>query len=53
VRALAVARATRPDLALEIAGQGDDRPRLERLVRALGVEPAVRFRGFVPEEEKR
>src|SRR2546421_10720642 len=40
-------------MTLEIAGQGDDRARLERLVRALGLGPAVRFLGFVPEEEKR
>ncbi|HXF96559.1 MAG TPA: glycosyltransferase family 4 protein [Gemmatimonadales bacterium] len=53
VRALALARRQRPELVLEIAGQGDDRPRLERLVRALGLEAAVRFLGFVSEEEKR
>src|SRR3989440_8273085 len=40
-------------MTLEIAGQGDDRARLERLVRALGLGAAVRFLGFVPEEEKR
>lgn len=51
--ALAAARATRADLRLEIAGQGDDRPRLERLAAALGLGEAVRFLGFVPEEEKR
>ncbi|HEX9283300.1 MAG TPA: glycosyltransferase, partial [Gemmatimonadales bacterium] len=55
LRALAEARRARPDLVFEIAGQGDDRPRLERLVGALGLGQgdAVRFRGFVPEEEKR
>jgi len=53
VRALALARAERPDVTLEIAGQGDDRARLERLVRALGQVDAVRFLGFVPDEEKR
>ena len=53
VRALALARRTRPDLTLEIAGQGDDRPRLERLAGALGLGDAVRFLGFVSEEEKR
>jgi len=47
------ARRTRPDVTLEIAGQGDDRPRLERTARALGLGDAVRFLGFVPEEEKR
>ncbi len=53
LRALAEARRTRPDLVFEIAGQGDDRPRLERLVGALGLADAVRFLGFVPEAEKR
>jgi glycosyltransferase involved in cell wall biosynthesis len=53
LRALAVARRTRSDLTLEIAGQGDDRPRLEALARALALGDAVRFLGFVPEEEKR
>jgi glycosyltransferase involved in cell wall biosynthesis len=53
LRALATARVARADLVLEIAGQGDDRPRLERLARALGVADAVRFVGFVSDEEKR
>ncbi|HEX4575191.1 MAG TPA: glycosyltransferase family 4 protein [Gemmatimonadales bacterium] len=53
LRALAVARQARPDVTLTIAGQGDDRPRLERLVRALQLGEAVRFVGFVSEDEKR
>jgi glycosyltransferase involved in cell wall biosynthesis len=53
IRAIALARAAGADLRLEIAGQGDDRPRLERLAAALRVGDAVRFLGFVPEEEKR
>jgi glycosyltransferase involved in cell wall biosynthesis len=53
LRALAAARIARNDLELEIAGQGDDRPRLERLARALGVADAVRFVGFVSADEKR
>ena len=53
VRALALARATRADLTLDIAGTGDDRPRLEALARELGVAGAVRFHGFVSEEHKR
>ena len=53
VRALAEARRARPDVTLEIAGQGDDLPRLQGVARRLGVESAVRFLGFVPEEEKR
>jgi len=53
LRALSEARRRQPDIALEIAGQGDDRPRLELLAGELGVEGAVRFLGFVTEEEKR
>jgi glycosyltransferase involved in cell wall biosynthesis len=53
LRAFGVARETRPDLVLDIAGQGDDRGRLERLARRLGLSTAARFRGFVSDEEKR
>jgi len=53
LKALAQVRAVRGDAVLEIAGQGDDRPRLERLARSLGVADLVRFLGFVSEEEKR
>jgi glycosyltransferase involved in cell wall biosynthesis len=55
LRAFAAARRSNPSLTFEIAGQGDDRPRLERLAAALGLGggAAVRFRGFVPEAEKR
>ena len=53
LRALSAARGTRPDMILEIAGQGDDRVRLEAMARALGLGDAVRFLGFVPDEEKR
>lgn len=53
--ALAEARRQRADVTLDICGQGDDRPRLERLAAELGLldGPAVRFLGFVSEEEKR
>jgi len=53
LRAVALTRATRDDVVLDVAGQGDDRLRLERLSRKLGLADAVRFLGFVPEEEKR
>lgn len=53
LRALAIARKSRPDVVLDIAGQGDDRGRLERLARRLGLGTAARFRGFVSDEEKR
>ncbi len=52
IRALGQARASRSDLRLDIAGSGDDRARLEGVVRSLGLEDAVRFLGFVSEVEK-
>jgi glycosyltransferase involved in cell wall biosynthesis len=53
LRALALVRRARGDATLEIAGQGDDRARLERAAAALGLGDAVRFLGFVSDEEKR
>ena len=53
LEALAVARQTRSDVTLDVAGQGDDRNRLERVARALGIGAAVRFLGFVSDDEKR
>lgn len=52
IRALALAMARRSDIRLDIAGSGDDRPRLEELARSLGVAPRVQFHGRVSEEEK-
>ena len=42
-----------PGLAYVVAGDGDDRARLERKVRELGLEPHVIFAGYVDEDEKR
>ncbi len=53
LRALALAHAQRPDVVFQIAGAGDDRPRLEALVAELGIGAQVQFLGFVPEAEKR
>jgi glycosyltransferase involved in cell wall biosynthesis len=53
LRAFAAARRVRPDLAFEVAGQGDDLPRLQQVAAALGLGAAVRFRGFVAEADKR
>lgn len=50
IRAIALLDGTQA--RLEIAGKGDDRARLERLVSHLGLEQRVRFLGFVTEEEK-
>lgn len=52
LRALAEARRTRPELTLDIAGNGDDRPRLEALATSLGLDSAVRFLGFVDDATK-
>ena len=52
LRALAQVRRTRSDVTLDIAGQGDDRARLERTAAQLGLDAAVRFLGFVGEDEK-
>jgi len=53
IRAVAAARRTRPDITLDICGQGDDRARLERLAAEHRVNDGVRFLGYVSEEEKR
>lgn len=48
----AFARIEQPDsLVLEIFGDGEDRPALERQCHALGVSERVRFHGFVPQSE--
>ena len=48
----AFARMERRDAVLEIAGAGDDRPRLGKVVRSLDLGKRVRFLGFVSETEK-
>ena len=48
----AFARLARPDARLEIAGTGDHRPALERLVASLDLGGRVAFLGFVDEEHK-
>lgn len=52
IRALARARERLPGLRLDIAGNGDARPDLERLASDLGLGQAVTFHGFVTEAEK-
>jgi glycosyltransferase involved in cell wall biosynthesis len=41
-----------PGIKVLIVGEGDDRPRLEAMSRALGMEKTVEFTGFVPESRK-
>jgi glycosyltransferase involved in cell wall biosynthesis len=52
IRALAIARRERPELRLDIAGGGDHLAELRQLAAAAGQSEAVRFLGFVSEEEK-
>jgi glycosyltransferase involved in cell wall biosynthesis len=52
IRAVAVARRTRPDIRLSIAGGGDYRDALAALVRELGQETAVSFLDRIPEADK-
>jgi len=51
VQAFARARAQRPELRLEIYGNGPERPRIEALVRELGLDSSVRVLGARPEQE--
>jgi glycosyltransferase involved in cell wall biosynthesis len=52
IRALAIVRGTMPDARLQIAGSGDDQPRLERIADDAGVAAAVQFMGFISEARK-
>lgn len=51
IRALPSLRSEFPNLAYVIAGDGDDRPRLENLTRDLHVADLVHFVGHVAEEQ--
>jgi glycosyltransferase involved in cell wall biosynthesis len=51
VRAFARAAAHRPDLRLEIYGDGPERSRVEALVAELGLTRSVRVAGHRPEDE--
>lgn len=42
----------RPDIAYLVAGDGDDRPRLEAKAVKLGMADRIIFTGFIPEAEK-
>jgi glycosyltransferase involved in cell wall biosynthesis len=52
LRAAANLKATWPELELDIAGSGDDVPRLKALAQKLGMEAWTHFLGFVSEERK-
>ena len=51
IRALPAVRAVHPNVRYAIAGVGEARPYLERLVAELQLGDAVRFLGFVPEAD--
>jgi phosphatidyl-myo-inositol dimannoside synthase len=51
IRAIAALREDMPQLRYVIAGDGDERDRLERLAASLGVTDRVFFAGVVPDEE--
>lgn len=51
VRALPLVLRERPETVLFVLGDGEERPRLEKLARDLGVAQAVRFEGAVPQEQ--
>jgi len=51
IRAFAAVRRELPAARLEIMGRGPDEARLRRLVRRLGLEDGVTFRGFLPWSE--
>ena len=44
--------AREPELVFLVAGDGNDRPRLEAKAKALGISDRVVFAGYVPESEK-
>lgn len=52
LRAFAKVRRRLPAARFVIVGKGDDRPRLEAVIRSLGLDEAVQFTGFVSEDEK-
>jgi glycosyltransferase involved in cell wall biosynthesis len=52
LRALPLVRERVPAVRAVIAGEGDDRPRLEAIAASLGLGTAVQFAGYVAEEQK-
>lgn len=53
LRALPEVRRRRPDLRVDLAGDGGELPRLRALASALGLDSTVAFHGHVSEERKR
>jgi glycosyltransferase involved in cell wall biosynthesis len=51
VRGFALLLSKVPGSELHVLGDGKERPRLQKLVEALGIGRSVRFHGYVPESE--
>lgn len=51
LEALPRIRRAIPDVRYVLVGEGDDRPRIERRIRELGLEGCVTLAGFVPDAE--
>src|SRR5262249_57554726 len=51
IRALPLLLGRFPNLVYHVIGDGDDRPRLERLAVEHGVQAAVRFAGILPDAD--
>jgi glycosyltransferase involved in cell wall biosynthesis len=51
IEAIALLRRTRSDVVLVLVGEGPQLPVLQERVRALGVGEAVRFVGYVPQQQ--
>jgi glycosyltransferase involved in cell wall biosynthesis len=52
IEAMPEVRAAIPGARLMVVGEGDDRPRLERMASVLGLGGEVEFTGYVAEDEK-
>jgi glycosyltransferase involved in cell wall biosynthesis len=48
--AIAIVRKTAPDVVLVLVGEGPQQPALAERVRQLGLDAAVRFAGYVPQQ---
>jgi glycosyltransferase involved in cell wall biosynthesis len=53
IRVWARVHAVIPDAKLVVAGEGPERDVAEALARELGIDSAVEFLGFIPEDDKR
>lgn len=51
LRALPAVRQAIPEVRYLIAGKGDDRPRIERIIAELGLKSCVTLAGYIPDEE--